>query len=86
MKSTHTVGNSSESIELSFVAHRDGKDTYKTACTVKDGGNSSMRSSESGYDAGFEKNTPSARKRSMEVIDEELEKRGIPRDVIFGSG
>ena len=36
------------------------------------------------YEAGFEKNTPSARKRSMEVIDEELEKKGIPRDVIFG--
>jgi hypothetical protein len=36
-------------------------------------------------EAGFAKRPASVRKMFMEVIDEELEKKGIPRDVIFGS-
>jgi len=36
-------------------------------------------------EAGFAKRPASTRKMFMEVIDEELEKQGIPQDVIFGS-
>jgi hypothetical protein len=37
------------------------------------------------YEAGFAEKSASTRKMLMEVIDEELEEKGIPREVIFGS-
>src|SRR5678815_4573162 len=36
------------------------------------------------YEAGFTKRSSAVRKLHMAVIDEELEEKGIPRDVIFG--
>ena len=37
------------------------------------------------YEGGFAGKSASTKKMLMEVIDEELEKKGIPREVIFGS-
>jgi hypothetical protein len=38
------------------------------------------------YEAGFTKRSSAVRKLHMAVIDEELQEKGIPRDVIFGRG
>jgi hypothetical protein len=50
LKSTHTVGKDSVTLELAFVEHEGGKDTYNLTYTVREAGNTQTRSSRASYD------------------------------------